>query len=129
MKFSVDTDALVKAKETLNIKLPVIVRLRQTLKPGIAGDHQVILRNGEPKHLVRLNHLLAIEQANKTLWHELAHAQQHEEYVRQTGAFDFTAFYHNSAGDLGAEYHHNEWEIQARQIAHQYKDQLLLKES
>ena len=73
-------------------------------------------------HQIVISQLEDIEQANNTLWHELAHALQAEQFEEMTGR-PFHRFYREAykdpdvQGEWGATYRNNAYEIHARGIA------------
>lgn len=71
-----DPGAVLEALEQLGITRPVRVRWTAGYRRG--GSHR--WRNRE--HHITVSHCRAAEEASRTLWHELAHAAQTEDYGR-----------------------------------------------
>jgi hypothetical protein len=91
------------------------------------GTHYV-RKLPELHHLIVMNHKLPIIRANETLWHELAHVIQSEQFERRTG-HPMSEFYKESYkhyGQSGMAYTRNPYEIQARDFADSNKHILLL---
>lgn len=71
--YRIDQKALKDAIAILGLKLPV--RVRQHARVGNTNGNY---RHGVTHHNIMIKSYLTPEQASKTLWHELTHAQQAE---------------------------------------------------
>ncbi len=113
--WSIDIEQVAKATQLLGIELPIKIRYQGK---GIftAGTHYI-----RPyMHFVALLQTLPLDKANKTLWHELAHAMQAERWSRETGR-DICSHYREeykvASGSWGFSYGGNRLEIEANGIA------------
>jgi len=97
-------EALKEAAAMLAIQMPVTIR-RTTCSDDFG--HYCGVRNG--RHLITLGPQSS-EDANETLWHELAHASQREQF----GTEDEWHLAFNAAGWLPET---NRFEIEAERIA------------
>jgi hypothetical protein len=107
---------IAEAKQELGIQLPVVVKIRRYLNNGTAGLHNFI----DGKHYIAVFDFRSVVPMSETLWHELSHAAQAEKFSKETGepVSRFYDLYLKSPGSLGAEYLHNPFEIEARQVAY-----------
>lgn len=79
--FRWDSGAILSAVEQLGLRLPV--RIRWTAGYRRIGCHRLRVdpRSGLAHHAITVSYITGPEQASRTLWHELAHAVQTEEYA------------------------------------------------
>jgi hypothetical protein len=89
------------------------VHVRYSAGRECVGSHRVTLPG---EHLITLSQRETVEEASKTLWHELAHALQAENYELRGGRFHkfYTEEYKFAKGGRGASYRNNAYEIKAR---------------
>ena len=81
--WTVNSLELGKACEQLGLQLTVMVKLTNGInKHGGAGLRR---RGNKAWHHVKLSQLWNKERANFTLWHELAHCWQKEQWAKETG--------------------------------------------
>lgn len=117
-----DYTKIDRALDFLKIYHPV----RLGLKTGIykLGHHDS--RNN--MHEIRISTYEEIEEANDSLWHELAHAMQSERLWREEGIpiWQFGEIYNDNMGPSGSMYRNNYFEIEAREIAEKYGKLALL---
>ena len=119
--WSVNSLELGKACEQLGLQLTVMVKLTHGInKHGGAGLRR---RGNKAWHLVHLSQLWNKERANFTLWHELAHCWQKEQWAKETGDSLFN-FYDKVYKKH--RYDKNPWEIHANKVANDNKEWLLL---
>jgi hypothetical protein len=109
-------DELCKAMDCMNIQFPVKIRF-------MSGRYRFGTHYAwEGYHRITLNQNLSALEANESLWHELAHASQSEDWARRSGT-SISQFYSKeyahifSKGEWGATYENNKYEIDARKIA------------
>lgn len=119
-----DQDAIIRAMDLLEIELPVHIRF-------MTGKYRrgSIQNTGDnTRHKMTIDQNKPIESANRTLWHELTHAMQAERYSRKTGRSITEWFYDYTynRGPHGETYWLNGYEVEARQVAQDHKDDLLL---
>ena len=74
MALKFDIEAIALAKEQLDIRRPVKILTARHISRGVVGNHQY--KDG--KHIINL--LDPQVTPNYTLWHELAHCAQSEQY-------------------------------------------------
>lgn len=113
--YIVDVIALANACRQLHVDWPILFRWstaqykRGHHRGGIVANqhyHQILLEQNRP-----------IDSANRTLWHELAHAAQAEAFVRAGHTLkDFDNTY-NAYGRTGQAYKTNPFEVDANQVA------------
>lgn len=120
--YRLNQGAIAIAKRQLGISWPVSI----AYKGKERGTHKArIDAKGTPYHQICLNAFLTPEDAGRTLWHELRHAQQSEELSRSCGSMPGTPEY-SRAHSLaylgkrpgqrrGTNYRTRLWEIEARQ--------------
>jgi len=113
-----DKDALVFAMKLLDIRLGLRLRYSGGRR-GVAhtsGSHRIGRKiAGRDWHRITINQDLSLEEANHTLWHELAHCSQSERWSRETGDPIFL-FYRLAYRD-GVSYRMKSWETHAEMIA------------
>lgn len=118
-----DRSAIKDACKELKIELPVIVRFSHSMAD--LGTH--ICR--EPGvHVIKIRDDISAGPANRTLWHELAHAHQSEYYALVSGqpSWEFYKIYLTNRGPRGASYAGNNFEIEAREIANAHSNTWLV---
>jgi hypothetical protein len=121
----IDLQAIKTAIDILEIKYPV--RIRYIRGKYRRGTHYA----RKEYHTITLSQDRPMKQANDTLWHELAHAQQAERFEERTGRpmrHFYREEYLESQGPWGASYQENFYEIDANEVAKEYGDIQLLKE-
>jgi hypothetical protein len=76
-------------------------------------------------HEIKVSTYLDIDDANETLWHELAHASQAERLYREKGIpiWKFNKVYNDA---MGRKYTTNPFEVEARKVAERYGRMALL---
>lgn len=95
MKWKIDPEGFAEAKRLLGIQLPVRVRFIDATNSSdtMTGKYHGIgywgitsaVRLDEPTHHVSLDADLTTDTANRTLWHELTHVAQAEDFLPQKG--------------------------------------------
>lgn len=123
----IDPTAMEVALDELSIER--FVNVRYTDGRRIVGRHGPRYYRypdfGGPRpgifyHRIKLSQDAPFERACLTIWHELAHARQAENFVRRTG-YLMTMFYNvaykEGRGPWGASYRENIYEEEARMIA------------
>lgn len=120
-----------EAAEFLGIELPIMIRyLNPSIAKRINGNHTCKDTINGITHIIMLDPKISSTRISKTLWHELAHAQQTEQATRETGIhpLHFTSeIYIRSQGGLGVEYFNNTFEVAARKIANDNQHKELIK--
>jgi len=109
-------NAFYDAAAELGIEFPVSIQ--QTGHKGARmGRHRAdALPNGKPYHNITIKSWLTAEDAGRTLWHELRHAQQSEELARVTGTSFGTPEFRKAmriAYQKGTSYRAKRWEREA----------------
>jgi len=117
-----DQDAILEAMDQLNIKMPV--HIRYMTGRYTRGTHRETLTH----HKITMDQTRPIEDANFTLWHELVHCWQAEEFVRvyKRPITQFHTAYKLARGDHGQSYLGNTYELEANRIAAQNEQTYLL---
>lgn len=115
-RWEVDARALAAAKHELSLTWPV--KIRRTTGQTQRGRYTI--RGGV--HTITVSHAIPVEQANRTLWHELAHAAQAE---RIGNATDWAAEVHRQA--RRHRYRSRPFEIDARAHEHHAERLPILK--
>lgn len=110
-------EALYDACAELGIEFPVA--LQQTGHKGARmGRHRAdSTASGMPYHNITIKSWLTAEQAGRTLWHELRHAQQSEALAAETGTEFGTPEYSREQRRVyrdGTSYREKLWEREAR---------------
>lgn len=101
----VDQDALKRACERLALSRPVVVHVTR----GRGGrSKRGLHRDANGAHVISVVNYVSAERASRTLWHELAHAQQ----LERLGADVFHRSYDRETLDRG--YDRNAFEVEAR---------------
>jgi len=123
--WSLDFDKIDKALDFLNIHSPV--RIRFSTAVWTMGSHT----ESEESHSVTLSREWDVYSANNTLWHELIHAKQAEDYQRESGLplAAFSKAYQEGRGPTGKRYRGNIYEIEANALAAKYSKVMLLQQS
>jgi Zn-dependent peptidase ImmA (M78 family) len=110
----IDQDAVIDAMDYLKIEHTVHIRFMTARYRQ--GTHRTKVNDA---HHLTLDQSRDLESANFTLWHELTHARQAEEFTRETGKpmkmFHREAYKPN--GVSGQAYHKNIYEIEANAMA------------
>jgi hypothetical protein len=112
------------AVKELNIAKDVIIAFNNRLAfKSTAGNHTY--KAAEECHVIKLNGYLSINSASDTLWHELTHAMQAERYAIMNDSLIelFDTHYQNVNGN----YWTNDYEIEARRIAFENRERMLVK--
>ena len=114
----IDQAAIREALAIMQVTATVKVRLSKgTRRIGGTG-----FRDG--CYEVQVSRYGTAQRATETLWHELTHVMQAE----QAGGFEaFVKLYKRHSGLTGSRYHHNPYEVEARDIAELYADTPLVK--
>ncbi len=114
-----DQDAILEAIDELEIKLQVRVRFMTGKYTG--GTHA----NYKDHHRVTVDQNHGAEKASNTLWHELAHCMQSEQWAERSGR-NIEDWHHLDYklvdGEHGRRYMGNYYEIEARRIAEENAD-------
>ena len=109
-----DQDAILAAIDKLGIKMQV--RIRFHTNKYTYGTH----RNRKDHHKIILNQADPPAEASNTIWHELAHCLQSEQWAERTGK-DITNWHHADYkqvdGEHGRRYRGNLYEIEANKLA------------
>ncbi len=110
------SDGIEDAKDFLGLTLPV--RIKQTgHQGGRYGSHSLrIAGAGNPYHHITVKSWLDVEQAGKTLWHELTHCMQAERCAAKAGAVttrEYLAAWRTTSERAGA-YRYRPIEVEAR---------------
>jgi hypothetical protein len=121
--WSLDFDRIDKALDFLGIENYVKIRFSTSIWK--IGQHE----ESEDYHTVTLSRELDADTANNTLWHELIHAKQAEDYSRQNGVVltEFSKAYSAARGPIGQVYKGNIYEIEANALAARYSKIMLLQ--
>lgn len=121
--WSLDFDKIDKALDFLHIDN--CVRIRFSTSIYTMGE----LDGSEDSHVVMLSQSWDVDTANNTLWHELIHAKQAEDYSRQNrvALSEFMKVYSASMGPRGQAYNGNPYEIEANALAARYSKIMLLQ--
>ncbi len=118
-----DHKACLEAMDLLELELPV--RMRYIRGRRRLGTHYA----QNDHHKITLSQDRRIEVANETLWHELMHAKQSEDWCRRTGKKP-TEFYREAympaKGEWGQSYEGNAYEIECNKFAEKMKGVMLL---
>lgn len=103
------------------------LRIRRFVSIGYSGGYYrrgshrtYTTRYGLECHRIVIGQDYGINDANKTLWHEICHAIQTEEWARETGRamrWFYVMAYKSARGSWGASYRENFYEIDARIFA------------
>lgn len=115
--WQVNRTELIKALAHLEIEYPVKIRYIKGIYRR--GSHYA---RSEPvnHHRITIHQDLAIDVANKVLWHELVHARQSEQFVIRTGK-PHNRFYEDEYkavdGAWGVKYKENLYEIECNDRA------------
>lgn len=90
-KWKIDEEGFAKAKDLLNISLPVRVRILDGTNSfgSLTGKYHGIGHWGitseerldEPAHHITIDGKMSLSSANEILWHEMTHASQAEDYL------------------------------------------------
>lgn len=117
------------AIEEMGIRYHVRIRYSDGYyKVGGHGIRKNIIRGYGLRvwHRIVLSQDRGIEEANETLWHELRHAQQTEEWARSSGVDSippqmmmlfYRQAYKQAKGPHGASYRENRYEVDCREFA------------
>lgn len=122
--WTLNTDAIIDACALLELKYGVAIRFtagRQT-----RGTHREPHALLDPdKHSITLSQDRDAYDSNVTLWHELRHAWQAEQYHIITGKpiGGFYKAYKRADGPHGQSYHLNKFEVDARTYAQRMVDE------
>ena len=110
-----DQDRILEVLDELDIRL--MVRLKFMTGMYTYGTHRIRGSLDNPHHLVTIDQKDNGHKANKSIWHELTHCKQSEEWQRRTGLhlnswrdLDYKAV----DGEHGRRYMGNKYEIEAR---------------
>lgn len=141
--WKVDHEVFDKTVKELNITYPI--RVRYSGGRYTYGTHYArAIKTGlmlspteweyEQHHVIVLLQNRPIEEANETLWHELRHAMQAEQYAELANRTNasisprklITHFYRDEYLD-GNSYQNKHYEVDARNFAAQHKHINLLK--
>lgn len=120
---------ILSAMDWLQIELPVLICYSGG-KGYTYGTHHISKHNGQNYHRITLYQDQPTDKANESLWHELAHAMQAEKWANATGqCIDrfYRDSYRHNRGEWGASYWNNYYEIEARKIADNHKDEFLVQ--
>lgn len=114
--WSLIENAFFDACAELGIEFPVSIQ-KTSHKGARMGRHRAdSLNSGKPYHNITIKSWLTAEQAGRTLWHELRHAQQCEALAVETGTEfgtdDFIRAWREVYRD-GTTYRHKRWEREA----------------
>lgn len=118
-----DQDAILEAIDELGIKLQVRVRYMT----GIYRNGSHYSRGSH--HKITLDQNREAAQSSNTLWHELAHCMQAENWANHTGRdirYWHWEDYKQVDGEHGRRYKGNKYEIEANRIADEHKDFMLV---
>jgi hypothetical protein len=129
--WQIDSLALANACEQLGIIHPVRVRFQSGIFRW--GTHYSRCTNGEYWHRICINQrLTSLDNANQTMWHELTHAAQAEEFSRETGKpiTKWHEWYDHwlAKGEWGNTYRGNKFEIAANKAAKDNAHIYIIKE-
>lgn len=121
-----DAKAIVTAKQHLSIDYPV--RFRFITGKHRYGTHYARIIPDE-HHLITVDQNHELHEANRTIWHELAHAAQSETFARETGKTHnlFYKTWYQPQGQTGNAYWNNVFEVDARQVAQDNQYTMLLR--
>lgn len=117
-----DIEALVGACGLLGLEKEVRFRFtsggkKSGLTSGTFAAHRIKIdyETMQFYHGITISQELPIDEANDALWHELRHAWQAEAYAKQSGhaVSSFNEVYKQMAGEHGATYENNRFEIDA----------------
>jgi hypothetical protein len=124
--WKIDLEAMHKACDKLGLKYPV--RIRYMRGRYRKGSHYAKVRP-DWHHGITLCQDRSAASTNNTLWHELIHAYQSEEFAERTG-LALNQFYHaayaKARGPHGASYEQNTYEIEAREQAERFSKEIQL---
>jgi hypothetical protein len=111
-----DQDRIREVLDELDIRLNVQLKFMTGIYRY--GTHRIKGGLSNPYHHVTVDQTDSAFDANKTIWHELTHCKQSEEWQRRTGlhinswhSLDYKAV----DGEHGRRYKGNLYEIEARQ--------------
>lgn len=117
--WTIDALELGKAREHLQLELTVMVRFGHGL--STFGSHMIRSKwvggKNEFWHHIVISNRISIDRANHTLWHELIHCSQSEQWAKLTGnpVWEF----HDKAYLNGVGYNEKFWERHANEVADQ----------
>lgn len=114
----VDFDALFDVKTQMGLRYPIVIVVT-TRTTRVGGIHYCRGTRGKYWHRIVISANENAVWANKTLLHELAHAQQTEHFLRKDAMNtprDFDALY-RAHGYSGQRYTENPFEVQAEKFA------------
>jgi len=122
--WAVNSLELGKACKALGLELTVMVRF--TSGVNRRGTTKVRRRGNKVWHVITLSQIRTKEAANETLWHELTHCWQKEQWAKETG--DLLIYFHDKAYKQHNRrgYRNNPWEKHARETAAKNKHWMLL---
>lgn len=90
-----DHEAIEQARKAMGMKYPVTVRGKRGRIGATAGLYKGIdiwdsEKRGnrdldEPHHFIAVDRRIPANEASETIWHELAHARQQEDFINKTG--------------------------------------------
>lgn len=124
----INSEKFQEACNTLGIELPVHIRYQ-------SGSRTVGTHYGCYDESIGNYHKITINQnkiqtySNETLWHELIHAKQAEEFHTKTGKIlpqFYREEYITKNGPHGVKYWRNEYEVEARALTERYASKRML---
>lgn len=124
----INSEKFQEACNTLGIELPVHIRYQ-------SGSRTVGTHYGCYDESIGNYHKITINQnkiqtySNETLWHELIHAKQAEEFHTKTGKIlpqFYREEYITKNGPHGVKYWRNEYEVEARALTEKYASKRML---
>lgn len=116
--WQVDKPAIQAAVDELGIQRRVFI-LVQPMDTSTRGTH---FFDKDGNHMIRLNAYSTIRSGTEALWHELAHAMQTERHIINNNGAWHTTYERNNEN-----YWNNPYEVEARKIMYEHKEDLLLK--
>jgi hypothetical protein len=119
---------LIKVVKEFGLEHPVKIRFMKGIyRNGTHYNRKTY--DGNYWHRICINQDLPANEANSTLWHELAHAIQSERWAKSNGK-STTEFYRHAytkaKGRHGASYAENKYEVDARIFAEKRKERKLI---
>lgn len=114
-------ELLDEAQTALHLELPIFVRY--TAGRSRVGCHYA----RSTGHHITLSQDRSLEFSNTTLWHELAHAWQSQQFANQFGK-PITKFYREAYTQTGRGYSNNPYELHAQKFAAANEHNKLLRQ-